>query len=140
MMFIGDYVSPEDTPKVFEQARLLDRVWTYDTTKPPPTLGRGSRPVATCLVLVEHQGGTLPWYTKGTASSRTRRTRSPRPASSPVLPTGARRRAALRTQPLHHATRGLPGSSPPRVNAYDFLMGRAKQCESSASSCRTSSP
>ena len=38
MLFIGDYVSPQDTQKVLEEAHLLDRVWSYDYSKPPPTL------------------------------------------------------------------------------------------------------
>ena len=43
MLFIGDYISPADTAKEFEAAGLLDRLWTYDTSAPPPTLRRDDR-------------------------------------------------------------------------------------------------
>ena len=82
------------------------------------------------LVLAEHQGGTLPWYTKGygifqdTPFTFT----SPQPVQLRQEP-GPGRRAAVRAQPLHHHKGPPIGQDARVVNAYDVLMGRARQCQ-----------
>ena len=65
MVFIGDYVSPADTAKVFDEAGLTNRLWTYDTDAPPPTLRQMIDARRTLLVLSEHAGPPPSWYTKG---------------------------------------------------------------------------
>ena len=103
MLFIGDYVSPQDTQKAFEDAHLLDRVWNYDYSKPPPTLREMIEAKRNLLVLGEHQGGALPWYTKGYGIFQD----TPFTFSSPfavlVRPQPRPgRRPPLRAEPLHH--------------------------------------
>jgi hypothetical protein len=65
ILFIGDYVSASDTAQVFDQAGLADRLWTYDTTQPPPTLRDMIDARRNLLVLSESSGPPPSWYTKG---------------------------------------------------------------------------
>ncbi len=110
MLFIGDYVSPEDTATAFEQAKLLDRLWTYDTTKPPPTLREMVEARRTLLVLAEHNGGTPAWYTKGYGIFQdTPYTFADAPAVQLRQEPRSGRCAALRAQPLHHQQRAALG-------------------------------
>ena len=103
ILFIGDYVTPADTAKQFEAAGLINRIWTYDTTAPPPTLRQMIDAHRNLLVLSEHFGGTPAWYTKGygifqdtpftfAVASRLQLRRQPR----------ADRRPAVPDQPLDH--------------------------------------
>ena len=65
MLFAGDYVSAADTAEAFERAGLTDHLWTYDTSKPPPTLRDMISAKRTLLVLSEHSGPPPSWYTTG---------------------------------------------------------------------------
>jgi hypothetical protein len=130
MLFIGDYISPEDTAKVFEQAGLLDRLWTYDTSAPPPTLREMIQSRRNLLVLSEHAGGTPPWYTKGYGIFQD----TPYTFAEPADFTCVRNRGP-HDAPLFEINHFITNKKPPsvdvarEVNAYDFLMGRVKQCE-----------
>jgi uncharacterized membrane protein YdcZ (DUF606 family) len=62
IMIIGDFVRPEDTADAFRKAGLIDRVWTYDLKKKPPTLREMIDQRRTLLVLAEHDGGRPAWY------------------------------------------------------------------------------
>ena len=129
MLFIGDYVSPEDTATAFEQAKLLDRVWTYDTTKPPPTLREMVEARRTLLVLAEHKGGTPAWYTKGYGIFQD----TPYTFATPQQFSCAKNRGPA-DAPLFELNHFITNSEPPSVteartvNAYDVLMPRAEQC------------
>ena len=130
MLFIGDYVSPEDTATAFEQAKLLDRVWTYDTTKPPPTLREMVEARRTLLVLAEHKGGTPRLVHEGLRHLPGHAVHVRRRPSSSAAP----RTAARPTPRSSSSTTSSPTASRPRsteartVNAYDVLMPRAEQC------------
>ena len=130
MLFIGDYVSPEDTQKVLEQAKLLDRVWNYDYSQPPPTLREMIDAKRNLLVLGEHQGGTLPWYTKGYGIFQD----TPFTFADPSQFSCAHNRGPA-DAPLFELNHFITTKEPPSVaearvvNAYDVLMGRARQCQ-----------
>ena len=65
MLFIGDCVSAGSTSEAFDKSGLTDRLWTYDTTQPPPTLREMIDAHRNLLVLTEHSGPPPSWYTKG---------------------------------------------------------------------------
>ncbi len=129
MLFIGDYVTPADTAAVFEKAGLLDRSWTYDTTKPPPTLGEMIQAKRNLLVLSEHEGGTPPWYTKGYGIFQD----TPYTFAAPSDFSCAVNRGPA-DAPLFELNHFITNTKPPsvevgkEVNSYDVLMGRAREC------------
>jgi hypothetical protein len=131
MLFIGDYISPADTAKEFEQAGLLDRLWTYDTSAPPPTLREMIESRRNLLVLSEHAGGTPPWYTKGYGIFQD----TPFTFAEPADFTCVHNRGPDNA-PLFEINHFITNKKPPSVdvaktvNAYDFLMDRVRQCES----------
>ncbi len=130
MLFIGDYVSPADTAKEFEQAGLLDRLWTYDTNAPPPTLREMIESKRNLLVLSEHAGGTPSWYTKGYGIFQD----TPFTFAQPSDFSCATNRGPA-DAPLFEINHFITNKQPPSVdvartvNAYDFLMARVRQCE-----------
>ncbi len=130
MLFIGDYISPADTAKEIEQAGLLDRVWTYDTSAPPPTLREMIDSRRNLLVLSEHAGGTPPWYTKGYGIFQD----TPYTFAEPTDFTCVHNRGPD-DAPLFEINHFITNKKPPsvdvarKVNAYDFLMSRVRQCE-----------
>ena len=130
MLFIGDYISPEDTAKEFEAAGLLDRLWTYDTSAPPPTLREMIESRRNLLVLSEHEGGTPPWYTKGYGIFQD----TPFTFAEPADFTCVHNRGPD-DAPLFEINHFITNKKPPSVdvartvNVYDFLMGRVRQCE-----------
>jgi hypothetical protein len=129
MLFIGDYVTPEDTAAVFEKAGLLDRLWTNDTTKPPPTLGEMIEAKRNLLVLSEHAGGTPPWYTKGYGIFQD----TPFTFAEPSDFSCAVNRGPANA-PLFEVNHFITNTKPPsvqvgrEVNSYNVLMGRVRQC------------
>ena len=56
IIFIGDYVSAADTQRVFQEAGLFDRLYPYDPTQPPPTLGQMIDAGQNLFVLSEFTG------------------------------------------------------------------------------------
>jgi hypothetical protein len=130
MLFIGDYISADDTAKEFEAAGLLDRLWTYDTSAPPPTLREMIESRRNLLVLSEHAGGTPPWYTKGYGIFQD----TPFTFAEPSDFTCVHNRGPDEA-PLFEINHFITNKQPPsvdvarEVNAYDFLMGRVRQCE-----------
>jgi len=65
ILFIGDYVSPGDTQRVFEEAGLLDRLYDYDPAKPPPTLGQMIDARQNIFLLSEFTGHPPAWNNPG---------------------------------------------------------------------------
>ncbi len=130
MLFIGDYVSPADTAKEFQAAHLLDRVWHYDTTQPPPTLRQMVQARRNLLVLAEHQGGSPDWYTKGYGIFQD----TPFTFASPAQFSCAHNRGPA-DAPLFELNHFITNNQPPSaqtardVNSYSVLMGRVRQCE-----------
>lgn len=65
MWFIGDYVSKADTEKALREAKLLDRVWYYDPSKPLPTLGELIDTNRNIIMLSEFSGAPPEWNVRG---------------------------------------------------------------------------
>jgi hypothetical protein len=65
ILFVGDYVSVSDTQRVFQEAGLSDRLYPYDPTKPPPTLGQMLDARQNLLLLSEHSGTPPAWNNPG---------------------------------------------------------------------------
>jgi hypothetical protein len=130
MLFIGDYVTPADTAAEFDKAGLTDRVWTYDTSTPPPALGEMIAAKKTLLVLAEHEGGTPPWYTPGYGTFQD----TPYTfASEGDFNCNVNRGPA--NAALFELNHFITNKQPPSVevgkavNSYDVLMDRVKDCE-----------
>jgi hypothetical protein len=129
MLFIGDYISPADTAKEFEQAHLVDRIWQYDTTKPPPTLRQMIDAGRNLLVLSEHNGGDPPWYTKGYGIFQDTPFTF---AAQSDFSCAANRGPA--NAPLFQINHWITNKQPPSleeakvVNSYDVLHGRVQEC------------
>jgi hypothetical protein len=130
ILFIGDYVTPADTVAEFQNAGLTDRVWTYDTKAPPPTLRQMIDAKRNLLVLSEHAGGTPDWYTKGygifqdtpytfAAASDFSCAVNRGPADAPLFEIN------------HWITNKKPTSIDDAkfVNSYEFLMDRVRECD-----------
>jgi hypothetical protein len=129
MLFIGDYVSPADTAAEFEKAGLTDRLWTYDPAAPPPTLRQMITARRNLLVLSEHAGGDPPWYTKGYGIFQD----TPFTFAAPSDFSCALNRGPA-DAPLFEINHFITNKKPPsveegkKVNSYDVLMGRVRQC------------
>jgi hypothetical protein len=130
ILFIGDYVTPEDTAKVFDQAGLTDRLWTYDTSQPPPTLGEMIDQKRNILVLSEHQGPPPPWYTSGYGIFQD----TPFTFADPSQFSCAHNRGPT-DAPLFQINHWITTTDPPspqeaaQVNSYDALLGWVQRCQ-----------
>lgn len=134
VVFIQDEgVTPEQVERVFGEAGLLDLVYEHEAGAPWPTLGELIDSGSRLLVLAEHAGAPGTWYHQGFDLVQ-------------ETPYDSRTVAALRSDgscaPNRGGTAGdlfllnhWVASYPPRpseartVNAYDFLLGRARRCE-----------
>lgn len=65
ILFIGDYVSAADTQRVFQEAGLFDRLYPYDQTQPPPTLGQMIDARQNIFLLSEFSGQPPAWNNPG---------------------------------------------------------------------------
>ena len=130
MLFIGDYISPADTAKQFEDAGLVNRIWTYDTKAPPPTLRQMIGAHRNLLVLSEHFGGTPSWLTKGYGIFQD----TPFTFTSPADFSCAPNRGPA-DAPLFQINHWVTNKQPPSpevakaVNSYDTLLAAVERCE-----------
>lgn len=130
ILFIGDFVTPQDTAAAFDAAGLSDRIWTYDPSKPLPTLGQMVDARQNLFVLSEHEGGTPPWYTKGYGIFQD----TPFTFTAPSDFTCAVNRGPA-DAPLFEINHWITNKEPPSleqaraVNSYDVLLGRVRQCQ-----------
>ena len=65
ILFIGDYVSADDTATVFQEAGLYDRLYSYDGSQPPPTLGQMVDARQNIFLLSEFTGHPPAWNNPG---------------------------------------------------------------------------
>ncbi len=65
LLFVGDYVSQADTERVFREAGLFDRIYPYDLSAPPPTLGQVIDAGQNIVMLSEFTGQPPAWNTPG---------------------------------------------------------------------------
>jgi hypothetical protein len=65
ILFVGNYVSADDTQRVFQDAGLFDRLYPYDQTQPPPTLGQMIDARQNIFLLSEFSGQPPAWNNPG---------------------------------------------------------------------------
>jgi hypothetical protein len=65
ILFVGDYVSIQDTQAAFEKVGLLDRLYSYDGSEPAPTLGEMVDARQNILMLSEFSGQPPGWNNPG---------------------------------------------------------------------------
>ena len=65
LLFAGDYVFQADTERVFREAGLFERIYPYDLTQPPPTLGQLIDASQNIVLLSEFTGQPPAWNTPG---------------------------------------------------------------------------
>jgi hypothetical protein len=65
IFFVGDYISIADTEKAFKDAGLYDRLYAYDPTQPPPTLGAMIDARKNVFMLSEFSGTPPGWNNPG---------------------------------------------------------------------------
>jgi hypothetical protein len=61
LLVLQDYLTGEETEKVFEQAGVLDRVWPLEVDEPMPLLRDLVESGRTLVVTSENHGGEVPW-------------------------------------------------------------------------------
>ncbi|HET9944392.1 MAG TPA: hypothetical protein VFR56_01975 [Actinomycetes bacterium] len=61
VLIMQDYLTGEETEKVFEKAGVLDRVWPLDTDEPMPPLRDLVESGRTLVVTSENHGGEVSW-------------------------------------------------------------------------------
>jgi hypothetical protein len=65
IFFVGDYISIADTEKAFKDAGLYDRLYAYDPSQPPPTLGAMIDARQNVFMLSEFSGTPPGWNNPG---------------------------------------------------------------------------
>jgi hypothetical protein len=134
IIVIGDFITPQDTARAFREARLLRRIWTYDTDRRPPTLRRMIEAGRPLLVLSEHAGGTPAWYGPAylTANAIFQDTPYTFAKASDFSCAPNRGRP---DSPLFQINHWITTTSPPSpkqafsINSYERLMARVRECE-----------
>jgi hypothetical protein len=134
IVVIEDYVAPEDIRTAFEDSGLVRYAYVHERDAPFPTLRELIRADKRILVMAENDngGGSIPWYHDGFelmqetpytfgSADELRDPKSCKPnrgtAHSPLFQ-------------FNHWVEKLPRSPDlgERVNAYDFLLERAREC------------
>ena len=130
ILFIGDFVTPQDTAAAFDAAGLTDRLWTQGPSAPLPTLRQMIDARQNLFVLTEHEGGTPPWYTKGYGIFQD----TPYTFAEPSDFSCAVNRGPA-DAPLFQINHWITNKEPPSleqartVNSYDVLLARVRQCQ-----------
>jgi hypothetical protein len=123
-------VPPEDIKRCFEESGLIDFVYHGPVTPPWPTLqemvGRDER----VLVMAEHESEGVPWLHAAFEVLQETPYRFRNPSEFSCRPNRGGTSGSLLL--LNHWIETPPNPLPSNaeiVNAYDFLLARARQCE-----------
>jgi hypothetical protein len=129
ILFLEDYVTTADSEKAFQEAGLLDHVWTVEPGASLPTLREMIEAQRQVLVLSEHLSGPPAWYHRGFELSE----------ETPYTFTSAEEFSCEPNRggtgkPLflmnHWLTSGSPDrNASARANSADLLMDRVRACE-----------
>jgi hypothetical protein len=131
ILFFEDYVTPEDADAAFTRSRLIDYVYTHTPGDPWPTLREMIERDQRVLVLSENVGDKSrpAWYHDGWSLAQETPFSFKTPADFNCLPN--RGQASNPLFQINHWVEKLtpmPNDSA-TVNAYDFLLARAQQCQ-----------
>lgn len=130
ILFIGDYITTDDTQASFQQAGLLDRLWQYDPDQPLPTLRQLIESEQNILLFAENSGPPPPWNVSGYGLWQD----TPYTFADPSQFSCAHNRGPA-SAPLFQINHWITNNRPPsveqarQVNSYDVLMGRVRQCQ-----------
>jgi len=128
-LFFEDYVSGGETKAAFDTAGLTPFVYAHPGGTPWPTLGEMIATNQRLVVFSEHGGGEPAWYEPGWVNVQdTRYDVGSAEAFTCALNRGTNGRPLFLLN--HWIANGDPSpEDAARVNAYDFLLARAKRCE-----------
>ena len=130
VFFIEDSITPQDTERVFAQSGLLRYVYDHGREEQWPTLRQLISSGHKLLVLSENDtSGAVPWYEDGFSLVQ----ETPYSFSSRAK-FSCRPNRGTSASPLfllnHWIDNGRPSAkAATEVNAYDVLLGRARECE-----------
>ncbi|MEJ5254805.1 MAG: hypothetical protein WHS89_05590 [Acidimicrobiales bacterium] len=130
ILFIGDYITTDDTQASFQQAGLLDRLWQYDPDQPLPTLRQLIETRQNILLFEENSGPPPPWNVQGYGLWQD----TPYTFADPSDFSCAHNRGPS-DAPLFQINHWITNDRPPsveqarQVNSYDVLMARVRQCQ-----------
>jgi hypothetical protein len=129
VLFLEDYVTPNDMASAFATSGLADHVYTSDARQPLPTLRTMIDAGQQVLVLSEHMGGTPGWYRPGfEVSEETPYTFATVDDFSCAANRGGTGKPLFLLN--HWLTSGAPDvDASTRANSYDVLMGRIEKCQ-----------
>jgi hypothetical protein len=123
-------VAPQDIEKCFEGSGLIDFVYRGPVTPPWPTLREMAESDQRVVVLAENNSAGVPWYhqTLGVLQETPYTFHDPTQFSN--RPNRGGRRGSLLL--MNHWIESTPMPKPSNaaiVNAYDFLLKRARACK-----------
>ncbi len=134
ILFIEDYVAPEAMAVEFEQAELLEDVYTHDRGEPLPTLRKMIASDRRLFVMAENTGGgtEFPWYHQGFELTQetpfTFHTPAELAARASCDPNRGTPAAPLFQ--FNHWVEAIPRSpkTADEVNSRSFMLERARLC------------
>jgi hypothetical protein len=124
-------VQPEDIRKCFEKSGLIDFVYRGPLGPPWPTLREMIASDERVLVFAENNSAGVPWYHQAYASMQETPYTFHRPEDFSCLPNRGNDSNSLFL--INHWIETAPAPKPSNaeiVNAYSFLLSRAKECKS----------
>jgi hypothetical protein len=132
-LVIQDATTVEDTTREIEEAGLLPTIYTHELGRPWPTLRQMIDSGQQLVIMAENEGPPPAWY--GNAFDVTQET--PYTFIFPSQFSCIPNRGSI-DNPFFMLNHWIQRGAPNRVdgavvNAYDFLLGRAQQCETERS-------
>ncbi|KKL16254.1 hypothetical protein LCGC14_2497430, partial [marine sediment metagenome] len=129
IILIQDAISPRDTEGAFEESGLIDFVYPHTPGAKLPTLREMIRRDERVLVMAEEDASGVDWYQQGFELTQ----ETPFKFQSPEE-FSCKLNRGERSSPLfllnHWIEKATPSpSDAAEVNAFDFLLERARRCE-----------
>jgi hypothetical protein len=129
VIFIQDQTEPHDVDLAFRRSRLVDLVYTHAYGEEFPTLREMIAEDARVLVMAENDAGDVPWYVQGFDVTQETPYRFTKPSELSCAPNRGGTDKPL-FQLNHWIEKSQPTVADARtLNAHDFLLDRARQCE-----------
>lgn len=128
-MVIEDYIPPEDIAKLFQEAGLMDLIYTGSLTQSVPTLREMIDAGQRLVVFIETGKPGVPWLHPAWESMQETPYTFHTPADFSCRPN--RGGATAPFFQINHWIETTPAPRPSNaaiVNAYDFLLKRARAC------------
>jgi len=123
-------VTPQDIAKCFEESGLIDFVYKGAVTPPWPTLREMAESDQRVLVLAENNSAGVPWYHQAFDVFQETPYKFENPTEFSNKPNRGGKGGSLLL--MNHWIETTPMPKPSNaaiVNAYDFLLARARACQ-----------